>query len=87
MMDDVRLCLIAKAAVEKIDHSTLRTIAIERSVNGEYSAELSALGYVPESVSKVDISSDTRTYAAFLLKSTGYVIQVLRDDGMTYFGF
>jgi hypothetical protein len=86
-MDDVQLCLIAKAAVEKIDHSNLRTISIERSVNGEYSAELSALGYTPGSVSKVDISSDERMYATFLLRSTGYVIHVLRDDGMRYFGF
>jgi hypothetical protein len=86
-MDDVRLCLIAKAAIEKIDHSTLRTVSIERSVNGEYSPELSALGYAPGSVSKVEISSDERTYAAFLVRSTGYIIQVLRDDGMAYFGF
>ena len=86
-MDDVRLCLIAKAAVEKIDRSTLRTIAIERGVNGEYSDELSALGYAPESVSKVDISSNTWTYATFLQRSTGYIIHVLREDGMTYFGF
>jgi hypothetical protein len=86
-MDDVRLCLIAKAAIEKIDRSTLRTIAIERSVNGEYSEELAALGYAPGSVSKVDISSDTARYAAFLQRSTGYIIHVRRDDGMTYFGF
>ena len=86
-MDDVRLCLIAKTAVEKIDHSTLRTIAIERNVNGEFSDELAALGYAPESVSKVDISSDTWTYSTFLYRPTGYIIHVLREDGMTYFGF
>jgi hypothetical protein len=86
-MDDVRLCLIAKEAVEKIDHSPLRTIAMERSTNGEHSAELSALGYVPESISKIDITGDQWKYAVFLRASNGYIIQVVRDDGMTYFGF
>ena len=86
-MDDVRLCLIAKQAVEKIDHSPLRAVGVQRHTNGKYAADLSALGYVPENVSKVDISAERWKYAVFLLARNGYVVKVVRDDGMTYFGF
>ena len=86
-MDDDRLHGIVKEAIEKIERASLGSVRIQQNRNGRDAKELATLGYRVDDVVRIDVRGDRWRYAAFVLKTSGYIIKVDRDDGMTFFGF